>query len=162
MLSLLLFLCLLHSENGSAASCEEVFSRAISLNESSKSAVSAGGQRVFKLEADKFFSTVLSKEISGCVALASARSDVTLSKLLFELAYSYSRMSEGVIPRELAKFWLLDPAMTKTVLLGYENGKRHELIEVLRRGLGSLYADKSDKALQMKELSQQLRELESE
>jgi hypothetical protein len=162
MLNLLLFLGLLPAGNGSAASCEEVFSHALSLNEAYKSAVSAGGQRVFGLEAEKYFNTVLIKEISGCVTRASAHSDPTLSKLLFELAYSYSGAADGVIACELARLCLLDPAMARAILLDYEKSKRYELIKVLKRGLENLVGDKSGWASHMKELSQLLKELDSE
>jgi hypothetical protein len=144
-----------------AKSCELVFNRAISLNESFKSAVSAGGQRVFGLEAEKYFSTVLSKEISGCVTYASMHADAALSRLVFDLAYSYANTPDAIITRESARLYSADPEMTKAILLSYEEGKRHELIGILESGLRNLFDGKAEAASQMKMLTQGLLELES-
>jgi hypothetical protein len=169
MLILFLFLCFQsggqtgeqNDASSVASSCAEVFSRALSLNESFKNAVSAGGQRVFGLEAEKYFNAVLMKEISGCAAHASTHSDAVLAKLLFELAYSYSNSADEVIPRELARLYSNDTDLTKTILLDYDRSKRHELIGILNLGLGTLYGGKAEEASWLKKLTQLLEQLDS-
>jgi hypothetical protein len=146
--------------SATAISCEETLKRAISLNESFKNAVSAGGQRAFGQEAEKYYNTVLLKNISGCVTYATVHSDVALSRLLFELAYQYSNSPDKVIDLELARFFSRNQEMTRTILLDYEKNKRHELIEILKRGLDNLYYVKADEASQLKELKQSLDELD--
>ena len=142
-------------------SCEEILNTAISLNESFKNSVSAGGQRALRLEVEKYFDTVLSKKISGCVTYAATHSDVALSKLLFELAYSYSNSSYEVIDLELAGLYSRDQEMTKTILLNCEKSKRHELIEILKQGLDSLYYNKAEESSRLMQLKQSLNELDS-
>jgi hypothetical protein len=144
-----------------AASCELVFNRAISLNESFKNAVSAGGQRVFGQEAEKYYNTVLSKEISGCVTYASTHADAVLSKLAFDLAYSYANSADALIPRELARLYSGDPEMAKAILLSYEEGKRREMIGILESGLRKLFNGRAEDAVRMKTLTRSLLELES-
>ena len=184
MLILFLFLCLLPSndlraekrfslmpesladtqeQNDSssiATSCEEMIHRALSLNESFKNSVSAGGQRALEQEVERHLKTVLLGKISGCVTYASANSDAGLLKLVFELAYSYSDSADEVIPLELARFFSVNQLMTKTVLLDCERNKRHSLIGILKRGLDSLYHGQAEKASRLKSLNQFLDELE--
>jgi hypothetical protein len=144
-----------------AVPCEEIFNRAISLNESYKKAVTSGGQRAFGFEAENYFNTVLLKRITGCTAYASANSDAALSQLLFDLAYSYSSSDNEIIPRELAKLYSNDPQTTKTILLNSEKNKRHELIEILQRGLNNLYHGKDEYKKRLEDLKQLLDKLES-
>lgn len=146
--------------SSNALSCEEILNTAISLNESFKNSVSAGGQRALRLEVEKYFYTVLSEKISGCGTYAATHSDVALSKLLFELAYSYSNSSYEVIDLELARLYSRDQGMTKTILLNCEKSKRQELIEILERGLDSLYY-KAEEAARLMQLKQSLNELDS-
>ena len=91
---------------------------------------------------------------------AATHSDVALSKLLFELAYSYSNSSYEVIDLELARLYSRDQGMTKTILLNCEKSKRQELIEILERGLDSLYY-KAEGAARLMQLKQSLNELDS-
>jgi hypothetical protein len=56
--------------SSSTMSCEEILNTAISLNESFKNSVSAGGQRALRLEVEKYLDTVLSERISSCVTYA--------------------------------------------------------------------------------------------
>ena len=144
----------------SAISCEEILNKAISLNESFKNSVSAGGQRALRLEVEKYFYTVLSEKIVSCGTYAATHSDVALSKLLFELAFSYSNSSYEVIDLELARLYSRDQGMTKTILLNCEKSKRQELIEILERGLDSLYY-KAEEAARLMQLKQSLNELDS-
>jgi hypothetical protein len=147
--------------SSSALSCEEILNTAISLNENFKSSVSAGGQRAFRLEVEKYFDTVLLEKISSCVTYATTHSDVALSKLLFELAYSYSNSADEVIDLELARLYSRDQEMTKTILLNCEKSKRHELIEILKWGLDNLYYNKAEEAARLMKLKQLLNELDS-
>ena len=142
--------------SSTAVSCEEILNKALSLNESFKNAVSAGGQRALGLEVEKYFNTVLFEKISGCVTYAATHSDVALSRLLFELAYSHSNSASEAIDLELARLYSKDQEMTKTILLNYEKSKRHELIEILKWGLDSMYYNKAEEASRLKQLLNEL------
>jgi hypothetical protein len=147
--------------SSSTMSCEEILNTAISLNESFKNSVSAGGQRALRLEVEKYLDTVLSERISSCVTYATTHSDAGLSKLLLELAYSYSNSAYEVIALEAARLFSGDPEMTKTILLNCEQTKRHELIEILRWGLDNLYFKKAEEASRLMKLKRLLNELDS-
>ena len=141
-------------------SCEEMLAKAVSLNESVKNAVSAGGQQAFKLESENYYKTVLLKNISACVADTAARSDAHMARLLFELAYSYSNPANDAIALESARFYSKDPKTANTILLEYEKSKRQGLIEMLKWGLDNLYSKKPGEASRLKKLKQSLDELE--
>ncbi len=143
-----------------ATSCEEMINRALSLNGSFKNSVSAGGRRALELEVERHFNSVLLGKISSCVTYAATDSNADLSKLVFELAYSYSDSADEVIPLELAGFYSVNQLMTKTVLLDYERNKRRTLIRILKRGLDSLYSGRAEVAPRLKRLNQFLDELE--
>jgi hypothetical protein len=142
-------------------SCEEMLTKAITLNESYKKAVSPGGQRAFRLESEQYYSTVLMKNISGCVTNISIRPDIHLAQLLFQLADSYSNSADEEIALELARFYSKNQAMAHTILLDYEKSKRQALIEMLKWGLDSVFSKKPDEASRLKELKLSLDELES-
>jgi hypothetical protein len=141
-------------------SCDAMLTKAISLNESFKNAVSAGGQRAFRLESEHYYSTVLLKNISACVDDTAARPDIHLAKLLFQLADSYSNSADEEIAFELARFYSKDQAMAQIILLEYEKNKRQGLIEMLRWGLDTLYSNKPGEASRLKKFKQSLNELE--
>lgn len=89
-----------HAQKDPAAtiqSCKDIFSRAISLNDSYKRAVSAGGRRALELEVVKYLHTVLPEKLPGCVSHA----DADLSSLALELARSLADSESEAIRREL-------------------------------------------------------------
>ena len=147
-------------ESAGSISCEEILTKAISLNESFKNAISAGGQRAFRLESEHYYGTVLLKNISACVDDTAARSDIHLAKLLFQLADSYANSADEGIAFELARFYSKDQAMAQIILLEYETSKRQGLIEMLRWGLENLYSNKPAEASRLKKFKQSLNELE--
>jgi hypothetical protein len=144
-----------------AASCEETLDRAISLNENFKRAVSAGGQRAFGLEVEKYFHDVLMKKISGCVSLASAQKDAVLSRRIIDLAYSYSNLADEKIRLEAARLYAERPEMIQAILKDFESGKRQVLTEILRLGLDALYSGKPEEAGRVRTLTLLLGEPES-
>jgi hypothetical protein len=144
-----------------AASCEEMLDRAISLNENFKRAVSAGGQRAFGLEVEKYFHDVLMKKISGCVSLASAQKDAVLSRRIIDLAYSYSNLADEKIRLEAARLYAERPEMIAAILMDFGSDKRPELIEILRSGLVSLFSGKPEEAERARMLTLLLGEPES-
>lgn len=129
-----------------AVSCEEILQKAISLNEGFKKAVSDGGRRAFGLEAENHFHTVVVKRLSGCVTYASENSNIALSNLILELAYSYADSAHEVIPIELAKLYSRNPAGIEDILLSLEETRRSALVEMLKQGLDGLFNGKAEKA----------------
>jgi len=144
-----------------AASCKEMLDRAISLNDGSRRAVSAGGQRALGLEVEKYLHAVLIKKISGCVSLAAAQKDAVLSRRILDLAYSYSDAADQKICAEAARLYSDHPEMTKAILMDFESNKRQILTALLRSGLAVLYFEKSGETAHVKMLQGLLDELES-
>jgi hypothetical protein len=140
-------------------SCDETLKNAISLNESFKNAVSAGGRHALGQESGKYFHGILLRELPLCVSYAAERTDAALSRQIFELTYSYANSTDKVIPLELARFFSINQEMTKTILLEYEKSRRHEFMEILKIGLEELYRKPED-ASRLKELTRFLNEVE--
>jgi hypothetical protein len=146
-----------------SAPCELIIQKAILLNERFKTPSSANflEYQTLRLESETYYDDVLLKNISVCVDYSASKSDLALSKLLFELAYSYSNSADEIIPLELARFYSKKQKMAKAILLDFDKTKRHELIKTLKLGLDNFYYKKPEASSRLRILKTSLDQIES-
>jgi hypothetical protein len=151
-----------HDEAPKELMCSDIFAGAISVNEGFKRSLGSlpfEQQHDLRIKAEKYYDEVLIKNLTRCSELASKRSDMALSKKLFDLALSYVASADELIGIALAKYYCSNQTISKEILLSYEIGKRSSLIEEIKEGLEFLYYGRNDAQSQLNELRKSLDKL---